>query len=328
MSSSRNDAIPPDDLLDFAAGRADRKALSRLRRQLANPASDLSRQLSETASGPESDEAPETIAGDGPTGDGETRDSTPPGDRRPAPQSRKGRGWKRTTLLVLAATGALSGLGFATWEVFFAPKTLMQDNFNRGPLDARLWDKKLCRGKVGIVDGYVRLRNRGSIVTMQEFPGPIEVIFDWRWIDVDEEPHYTDILKVVLHTSGGHSPGRPFEITDGLVVELNSVGGLVRMHREPGPEVLTPESRVAFSPGKWYRVRVTDDGAELAVYVSGPNIDPKDWKTPVLRFPHTGGFTQHRVAIYNRERAGEADHESHIDNFVIRELPRPKSDPK
>src|SRR4051794_18994048 len=64
--------------------------------------------------------------------------------------------------------------------------------------------------------GHLRLNNRGSIRTTQEFPGPIEIEFDWRWIDLAGDSLYRDTLTVVLHSSGEHAKQHPFAVVDGL----------------------------------------------------------------------------------------------------------------
>jgi hypothetical protein len=70
---------------------------------------------------------------------------------------------------------------------------------------------------------YLRLLNRGSVVTRQEFEGPIEVSFDWRWVDHAQWPLYGEIFAVCLRTHGEHRPKHDFGITDGLVLYFNTV---------------------------------------------------------------------------------------------------------
>src|SRR5205085_1050021 len=86
-------------------------------------------------------------------------------------------------------------------------------------------------------------------------------------------------------------------------------------------EIQTKGDVLPFAPNKWYRLRVTDDGETISVYLSGPEMQKKYWKEPVLQaHPPALAWQGHHVAIYNRERVADVPHESHIDNVLIERL--------
>ena len=82
-------------------------------------------------------------------------------------------------------------------------KSGLLDSLDTGWFDTTKW--KTARRKTSAVDGYVRLINRGSLATVAEFRAPMEIEFDWRWIDLAGQ-FYADSLTVAVHTSGEHAP--------------------------------------------------------------------------------------------------------------------------
>ena len=205
---------------------------------------------------------------------------------------------------------------------------LFEDDFADEYLDPDKWDLGRCRKGLREMDGYARLRNRASLVTHRSFDEPFELAFDWTWLDWAEDPLYAEHLNVVLHTTGHHRPVHSFEITDGLVISLNTVAAHVnvgvaevlpnRPHIRHLKEM--PEKTTVFAADKRYHVRITDTGKKVTVFVSGGKIDPNYATTPIVEVEYAETFTEHRIAVYNREFVSGAKHESHIRNFKVRKL--------
>ena len=176
--------------------------------------------------------------------------------------------------------------------------------------------------------GYARLRNRGSMVTLRAFNEPIELSFDWSWVDWDEKPKYAEHLNVVLHTTGKHQPVHSFEIKDGLNIEFSTIEARVRVGiAEPSsrlpnqtdvrPLKHAPRKTTIFDADKSHHVRITDTGKKVSVFVSGGQVDQKYATNAVLEVDYSEKFTEHRISIYNREYVGSARHESQIRNFKV-----------
>lgn len=233
----------------------------------------------------------------------------------------------RALLVVVASGTVIAGVGWAGW-MLLATHPLMQDNFNDRWADARLW---VCgRPAVREENGYMRFVNRGYLVTKAEYPGPIAVSFDWRWIDLAGHFDYADVLTVALRTSGRPRPKHSYEARDGVLVKLDAAAGKVAIllasdfDEQPTSWTAiasTPDGAIAIPAEEWHHVRITDDGERIAVYCTGPEIHEKDRNKPILEVRCTQETGSHHVAIYNREFLAEVPHESHIDNFVLSALP-------
>ncbi len=239
----------------------------------------------------------------------------------PRPNSSRRRLAKQLAAAV-AGVALLGGAAYAGYE-WLREKPLVEDNFRDEWLDSRVWDTG--RGRKGVREegGHLRLLNRGSVVTQAECPAPMELELDWQWVDVAADPNYTDNLSVGLRTTGTHQREHAYKLLDGVVVDFNSHRGAVYVYDAQAPasgETISPRGEVKFAAGKWYHLRVTDDGKRVSVYVSGPDIDRKYAKEPVIAVDVTGVYTGRRVALFNREYVAGANHESRIDNVVVRPL--------
>ncbi|MFO0935756.1 MAG: family 16 glycoside hydrolase [Gemmataceae bacterium] len=235
---------------------------------------------------------------------------------------------RRTLFKQLAATIAIAvllcGVGYAGYE-WLREKPLFEDNFNDEWLDTKLWDTH--RGRKGVREegGYLRLLNRGFVVTANEFPDPIEISLDWQWIDLEGDPLYPDNFSVGLRTSGIHEKNRPFDPVNGIEVAFVPHHGGVYVQEKPvgGRLVQSPQGICKFVAGKWYHLRITDDGKRINIYVNGQGIDKKYTTEPVLTVESANPSKDHRISFFNREYVGDANHESRIDNVVIRNLVLP-----
>jgi hypothetical protein len=222
---------------------------------------------------------------------------------------------------VLAA-GLLLTLCGAVWGGYELLRTrpLLEDTFNTGTIEYGKWDPRLGRKGISARDGYLRLINRGSLVTRQEFDGPIEITFDWRWVDHGEWPLYAETFCVCLRTHGEHKPEHDFAITDGLVIDFNTVEhnlhigvpGLASSRTSATPDVAPMPAE------SWHHIRIVDDGQTVAVFIEGPSIDPRHKREPILTATIPNTLTGQRAAFFNREYVGGTNHESHVDNVKIR----------
>lgn len=253
-------------------------------------------------------------------------------DRPLARRILRGMRWRGAS--IAAAILLLICVGFA-WAVF-RPRPLLSDSFGDEWVDPDLWFTP--RSGVREEGGHMRLLNRGYLVTEKEFSGPISVSFDWKWLDIDSHPHYSEQLAVVLRTTGRPREQHSFEVKDGVVVRFDAQGGRITVslakedpsgfldeigstlstdsgHRFQISPALT--KRIPMPAEKWHGIRIADDGRIVAVYLSGPEV-PREYKdTPILSVRCPDEFTERHIAVYNREYVGETNHESRIDNFVL-----------
>lgn len=229
----------------------------------------------------------------------------------------------------LAGVAVLGGAAYAGYE-WLKPLPLVEDDFDDDWLDTTKWYVYLGRRGVRERDGHVRLMNRGSIVTRREFSEPIEVSFDWMWVDRAEDRLYSEVLKVALRTSGQHYDQRAYEVKDGLVITFGTEGAYARIEAIEGNELqIRPLTRqlarsqdgtAIIKVETWHHIRITDDGRKVAVYLTGPRIDRKFAKVPVVEAEWDNAGGGKRIAIYNREFVGDTPHESRIDNFKVYRL--------
>lgn len=231
--------------------------------------------------------------------------------------------------LVAACLGVVllicAGGVWAAWSIVNQP--LLEDHFRRRSFDSLRWLAPRPRVKPEM--GFMRLINRGYLVTQQEFEGPIDLRFRWKWIDLSENPKYSEDLVVALRTTGVPSDNRAFEITDGVCIRFVTYEGIVRIALPPPapspedpPESIrvTPRGSVPMPSDAWHDVRITDDGLTIAVYITGPELPPENAKKPILKVAWAPPTKGHQIAFYNRELLAFSSHESHITDVVVRKL--------
>jgi hypothetical protein len=250
----------------------------------------------------------------------------PPAGSPPAlatqPSTRRGRRRAVARSAVLAAGIVLAVTG-ATWGGYelLRSRPLFEDDFNSGTIEYSRWDPHLGRKGVSAHNAYLQLLNRGSVVTRQEFDGPIEITFDWRWVDHGQWPLYAEEFCVCLHTTGRHQDEHDFRVLDGFLIEFNAVENTVLARTPDGTWVQGsgPDS-TPLVPEQWHHVRIVDDGKEVSVFLAGPSINPKYKREPVLTASVTPGLRGKHIAFFNREYVGKTNHESHADNVQVSEL--------
>lgn len=235
-------------------------------------------------------------------------------------------------LLVSVAAGSI-------W-VLIRPRPILSDDFEDGWLNGRIWNTP--RPGVKELDGYVRLSNRGYLVTAVSCPPPVQIELDWRWIDLAEFPQYTDHLTVVLRTSGTPRSQNSYEATDGIAVHFDAQVGSVHINRiRNDPSAVHSAETLASTDGKvdlpaqlseplpgplaipasvWHHVRIVDDGETISIYMVGPHVDRAYRDTPLLQANVPSKPSGEKIAIYNRELNDRAPHQSHIDNVMILSL--------
>lgn len=218
-----------------------------------------------------------------------------------------------------------AGVTWGGWTLL-SPRALLQDNFNDEWCDTTKWWTP--RQGIREQDGHLWLISRGYLVTADEFPGPVSLTFDWKWVDLGDDPHYADHLSIVLRTTAEPRP-YPHEVLDGLMVKVNTSTGRISIELPSGDPAVRNIERIAetdpatplpMPADKWHTIRVTYNSGQIAVYITGPEIAPRYAETPVLQASCADVFPGNNIAIYNRELVGGIPHVSHIDNVVLREL--------
>jgi hypothetical protein len=228
-----------------------------------------------------------------------------------------GRPFSRRAVLASLVLATLGGTVWAGYEALRTPP-LLADDFGSGAVNFGNWERHLGRKGVSATDGYLRLINRGSVVSRREFDGPIQIEFDWRWIDLAEWPLYSEIFSVGLRTHGEHLAQGDLMLTDGLVVWFDTVDHSIRIGpaRRNYLKTTEPDS-VPMPAGQWHHIRIVDDGTAVSVFIEGPAVDKRYKREPVLTVPVPEGLTGRRIAFLNREPVANMSHESHVDNIVV-----------
>jgi hypothetical protein len=225
---------------------------------------------------------------------------------------------------LIAASGLLGtfGLSWAAYA-YFHERPLLADDFSDGWLDARLWrgERRIIREE----KGYLMLMNRGILVTREQFPPPIDISFDWQWINLAGDPNYSDDLAVALRTSGRAMDVRPYDVTDGIIIRFHASPGrvsavLAKPQPPHGGLGELPDGSLPMPAEAWHHIRITDDGDRIAVYFTGPAVPRQSKQEPVMAVRCSNTFPRYFVAVYNREHIAESPQESRIDNVVIRRL--------
>ena len=228
----------------------------------------------------------------------------------------------RVLAMVMLGIVVLATTATATWFIWNAP--LMKDDLSSGWFDASVWrppPAEIEEGGVRAERGCVRLVNRGYLSPRREFAEPIDLRFEWKWVQLGLNPHYAEHLSVALRTEGVPNKSFFWEASDGLIVKFNAWGGFVNIMDSQGNELArTPTRSHPIPAEEWHKIRITDDGEEISVYLSGPLIQPAGADTPALRLRHRSQGAGRHIAIYNREQTG-VPHESCIRNFVIYAFP-------
>jgi len=238
-----------------------------------------------------------------------------------APRTKRWRPVPRAAVLAAGILLAVCGVAWGGYELL-RTRPLLEDDFHTGTIEYSKWDLHLGRRGVSGQDGYLRLLNRGSLVTRQEFDGPVEVTFDWRWVDHGQWPLYAEVLTVALHTTGQHKDEHDYLARDGFLVDFNTATHNVCASIPGQPLVLyrSPPDSLPLVAGQWHHVRIVDDGSQASVFVTGPSIDPRYQKEPVLTAPIPRGLVGRHIGFFNREHVGDTNHESQVDNVKVWEL--------
>jgi hypothetical protein len=236
------------------------------------------------------------------------------------------RSWRQQHRLI-AAIGVvviLAGVCGATC-IALTPRALLYDGFSDGWFDSQLWlPPGVFSEQMGVQErgGFLKLINRGYLVTRGEFDAPLEISFDWSWSELGNNPLYADHLAVAVRTSGDPLRDYPHEVRDGVVIKFNAWTGTVEVWEQPSGShrASTKKGLVKLPAETWHHVRITDDGEQISVYVSAEEGTDQDSDEPVLVADCPAGARKRHIAFYNRELVADIPHESWIDNIVIRRL--------
>lgn len=240
----------------------------------------------------------------------------------PAPRRWPLRRLAKLAACILAVV-TLSGLAYAGYAWWTAP--LFADDFKSGWFDSSKWrapPEIIPDAGVYVDKGQARLINRGYLVTVPEFTEPIEISFDWKWSQLGLLPQYADHLTVALRTTGKPRPERSWEVHDGILIVFDAYRGSLTIStpEDNDPQPSLPMASLPMPAERWHRIRITDDGKNIAIYLNGPEIPAQFADKPVAtRAISYKGDARH-VALYNREMLKSIPHESSIRGFVIRAL--------
>jgi len=227
--------------------------------------------------------------------------------------------------LALAVLVAVSSIAGAGWMILM-PRFLLHDDFNDNWFDSRVWLSPPAFGReqgVREQDGRLKLLNRGFLISKQEFSGPVDVSFDWRWSELGFNPIYADHLTIALRSSARTSQTYPYEIEDGVVIRVNAWTGYAAICVEPGSQHMhkSGQGMLKLSADTWHHIRITDDGEHVAVYVTGRNDPEHPDDRPVVEGSFPTAPKSGHLVLYNREKVGGVPHESYVDNIIVRRLP-------
>ncbi len=236
---------------------------------------------------------------------------------RPAALRRHSRLFLRRAALAASILVATAGVAWGSYELLHTPP-LLKDDFSTRTVSYSVWHPHLGRRGVSATNGYLQLLNRGSVVTQREFDEPIEIEFDWRWIDHGNWPLYSENFTVCIRTKGEHKAKHAYEMLDGLNIVFVTMRNHVVAGRGEVVLASAPPDSLPMPSGEWHHVRIVDDGTNLSIYVTGPIIDPRLKKKPALQVAIPAGLVGRHVAFFNREYVGDINHESHVDNIRIR----------
>ena len=222
---------------------------------------------------------------------------------------------------IVAALSLVAFVGlllWRPWEPVIRPSAIVavpqwrevfHDSFDGPSLDSAHWT--VGRPQVGVEDHQVVLRNRGYLITANEFPHGVSARFGWTWTQGDGI--YADTLSIVLRTSGTWPSARPFDARDGILIRFNPYAGDVYMENRSSGKVYATANGLSIPRYTRQSTRVVDDGETIAAYFG-------DSSKPVVSARVTEGADHHHLAFYNREDVGGVVKESVLDRFVV-EIP-------
>lgn len=167
--------------------------------------------------------------------------------------------------------------------------------------------------------GQLVLGNRVYAFLREDFPGGVEMSFEWCWDDMGGGGEYADHLCILLRSSGSVSDKRPFLPLDGVYIVVDAGYGTLNIHKVTDGKVerLVEEKRFrlnevppAIPAGKWYKIKVVDDGAKLTLSLNNVALSATYERSDAQG---------KKLALSNREVVGPpGPHRSRIRNFVAK----------
>jgi hypothetical protein len=193
----------------------------------------------------------------------------------------------------------LCGVAFVAVPAASAQADAIFDDFNDGVLDTGLWTvlKPFPSSSATESGGKLNLFRRPYVVTADEwFPNPGEtLVIEFDWVISSSVSHLN-----VMTRSDAAWHGAFAEASNGAGVNFSAQADwvwLVRIVNEIGADVPgASRGDVSFliEPGINYRVRITDDGTNLQVFIN-------DLTTPLVSGAVCDSFAVNHVVFYNRE---------------------------
>ena len=208
---------------------------------------------------------------------------------------------------VFAETFAASALNPDRWEVILpSPQDPAKHLFPAS--------------QVTLVQGKLSLRNRGYLVTRQEYSANVRICLKWMWQPIQSDfPSdvgvYADHLAIALHTTGKPHAQWAYDIVDGLVVKFYAGINEVEIIDSFRHERLGIARNIALLQWAWHELCVEDAGTEIRVYC---NSAQPILQVPITNKPHA---KLHKIAIYNREPVAMVVKESLIDDLIVQYCP-------
>lgn len=147
-----------------------------------------------------------------------------------------------------------------------------------------------------IKDGTATIRNRGTLVSLQDFPDGATVTATWKWTEGDLEKKYPDHLTFAFFATGKQSKANFYEAENAVLVRFNpSAQHVIVQHFVDGKEVvprLGEKGGMPFPKGEEFKIKIEATKATITVSVD-------DKKTLVAEVPK--GLTGEKLMIYTRE---------------------------
>ena len=128
---------------------------------------------------------------------------------------------------------------------------------------------------------------------------------------MEGEGTYSDILTVVVRTSGWPEAYWPHELQDGISIVFNPYLGTVSIVDRSTETELAMKEGLSFPRHTRQKIRITDINEAIRVYIG-------DSQDPVISVKVPDTAKRHYFAIYNRENMG-GPKESAIDDLIVEE---------
>ena len=207
---------------------------------------------------------------------------------------------------------------------------LLFDDFNDNSLDSTLWRTELNipQGSASVTETNQRieLRNRGHLVTQQEFdpgsyPDGITITGEWTFASPDDVlsiyTRSTGIPDQSVSTAGGTLSGIEFHVW------MNTAGsGLLGIANRASNVLLAyATERLTIDVGDTFSFIVADTGTNVS-FTMTEIVGSQVGDTSTVFGVDSTAFASNHIEFYNREIAG-IPHTAYLDNVTV--VPEPNT---